>query len=435
MTAQPDIVARPRLEPTHLPRVLAGPREDGGSLAAHLDTFGPLPPLASAAQFVADVDESRLLGRGGAGFPTAVKIRAVAEGRGPRVVVVNGAEGEPLSRKDALLLAERPHLVLDGALVAAETVDADEIIVAVDHAHTRARAGIERAVEERSRKRRARPTIRVVGVPSHYIAGEESALVHFLNGGDAKPTFVPPRPFERGVRRRPTLVQNVETVAQLALLARFGPSWFRAVGAPEEPGTVLVTISGAVARPGVVEIATGTTADALVGMAGGLTEDASAFLVGGYFGTWIPAGVALALPLSQHALRAAGAGLGCGVVHVFPARACPLAEVARIATWMAEETAGQCGPCVYGLAAIANEMTALVDRRDRGHAADRIARWVPQIAGRGACRYPDGATKFVASALEVFAHHVDTHRARRACPYVDDPPRLPLREPRDRTWR
>lgn len=424
-----------RLDPTRLPRMLAGPRGERASLDVHLDTFGLLDVDRARDGFVDAVEQSGLLGRGGGGFPTAVKMRAVAGARGPRVVVVNGSEGEPLSHKDALLLARRPHLVIDGAELAAGTVGADEVIFAVDRAHTSARAGVEQALDEVPRRSRSRPSLRVVDVPSRYLAGEESALVHYLNGGDAKPTFVPPRPYERGVRGRPTLVQNVETVAQLALIGRYGPDWFRAVGAPEEPGTVLLTIDGVVAKPGVLEAPTGATLASIVEAAGGLTEEVAAFLIGGYFGTWFPAEAAWQLPLSQHGLRRAGGGLGCGVVYAFPRAACGVTETARIAAWLAAETAGQCGPCVHGLAALAGELQSLAAARHAARSVERVSRWAPQIIGRGACRYPDGATRFVTTALEAFAADVELHAAGRVCAHSGAPPLLPVREPRERGWR
>jgi NADH:ubiquinone oxidoreductase subunit F (NADH-binding) len=126
--------------------------------------------------------------------------------------------------------------------------------------------------------------IRLFDVPDRYVAGEETALVRWLNRGLAKPTFTPRRPFERGVGGRPTLVQNVETLAHLALLARFGDVWFREVGLVNDAGSTLVTVSGAIERPGVYELALGSPLSEAVRAAGGATEPARAFLVGGFFG-------------------------------------------------------------------------------------------------------------------------------------------------------
>jgi NADH:ubiquinone oxidoreductase subunit F (NADH-binding) len=210
------------------------------------------------SELLTEIERSGLRGRGGAGFPTAVKLRAVASGPRPRILVGNGSEGEPASRKDTLLMARAPHLVLDGATFAAELIGADEAIVCVKESSKEAAAFLLTAVQERADAGIEEVAVAVRVVSSDYVAGEESALVHQLNGGGAKPTFIPPRPFEAGVGQRPTLLQNVETLAHLALISRFGAAWFREVGTPDDPGSVLITVSGGVTRSGVYEIAAGT---------------------------------------------------------------------------------------------------------------------------------------------------------------------------------
>ena len=199
--------------------------------------------------------------------------------------------------------------------------------------------------------------IRIVGGPHRYVSGEETAVVSWLNGGDAKPMFTPPRPFERGVAGRPTLVQNVETLSDLALIGRFGADWYRSTGTAEDPGTTLVTLSGGVSRPGVYEVPLGSPLGDVVAMAG-IEGDVAAVLVGGYFGSWVPAGRVGRTSLGARSLREAGGGLGAGVVFVLPnEHVCGLAESARVARWLADENAGQCGPCVNGLDAIARRCT------------------------------------------------------------------------------
>ncbi len=423
----------PRGAPSGLPRLLAGRGAGSASLAVHLERYGPLPGPVDRS-FITTVEHSGLRGRGGASFPTGTKLQAVANGRGPRVVVVNAKESEPASGKDELLLTELPHLVLDGAVVAAEAVGAREVIVAIDRAYERTRSSVDRAIDERRARDRREPKLRVVGIPSRYVAGEESALVHFLNGGDAKPTSVPPRPFERGVHGRATLVQNVETLADLALIARFGADWYRSFGLPDEPGSLLITVGGAVARPGVVEVELGTPVSVVIEAAGGLTTDVSAFLFGGYFGAWLPARTAWSLPISHQALAAANVGLGGGVLFAFPANRCGLAETSRVAQWLAAETAGQCGPCVYGLAAIADELTRLARSRHHKDTVDRLTRWANDVTGRGACRYPDGAARFVTTALDAFAADVHQHRSNQPC-RTDPESILPLPLERTEEWR
>jgi NADH:ubiquinone oxidoreductase subunit F (NADH-binding) len=386
---------------------------------------GPLPLLSSAAareQLLAEIESSGLTGRGGAGFPTATKLRAVARGRVP-VVVANGTEGEPASSKDKALLAADPQLVIDGAVTAARLVGAEEVFLAAGRADGHGLAALERAVAER-RGRDGSIALRAVAAPDRFVAGEESALVNFLNGGPAKPTV--DRPFERGMHGRPTLVQNVETLANVALIARHGADWFRRLGTAQEPGSALVTVLGAVRVPGVGEIELGTTLREVLTGFGGMTAMPQAFLVGGYFGTWVAARDAVDLPFTNESLRPLGASLGARTLIVLPQGTCGLAETARVVRYLARESAGQCGSCFFGLPAIATAFETLASGgTDVPQALERLARLVPQVEGRGACAHPTGATQLVASALRVFAQEIDRHRADRCCgPH--HPPVLPV---------
>jgi NADH:ubiquinone oxidoreductase subunit F (NADH-binding) len=390
------------------PRLLLQPGAEG-SLDAHIARYGPAPSLrGEGAALISEVEASRLRGRGGAGFPTHVKLRAVAARRMP-IVVANGVEAEPASHKDALLMRINPHLVLDGAVAAAAAVGAREIIVAVNRSATAAHASLAAAIAERA-ERGARERIELVAVPNHFVAGEETALVHWLNGGPALPTFAPPRPFERGVRGRPTLVQNVETLAHVALIARKGADWFRGVGCAEEPGSMIVTLGGAVSRPGIVELESTTTLRAALKCSNGFDPSATALLLGGYFGTWVPIAPALDATLTETGLRPHGAAPGARSLTILPGASCGVAETARVATYLAGESAGQCGPCVFGLRATAEAFASIAaceaGARD---ALARLRRLGPQMAGRGACAHPDGATRLVASALAVFADEIDHH--------------------------
>lgn len=430
---------------SRLPRLLAGLGGDGPvGLDEHLRRWGP-PPWSSGRErggrhlgkgdptgLVGAVERSGLLGRGGARFPTGRKLRAVAEANPPKLVVANGTEGEPASAKDKLLMTLNPHLVLDGALLAAEAVGAREVVVCVDAQARAAVASLGEALAQRSRSGLDPLTPVVAQSPSGYVVGEESALVHWLNRGACKPTAVPPRPFQRGVGGRPTLVQNVETLAHLALVARLGDDWFRALGTPDEPGSTLLTISGAVRHHGVVEVAVGTSVGEAVSAAGGPTAEIQAFLVGGYFGAWLPARAAWDVPLSQAGLARLGGFMGTGVLVALPTDACGLAETARVVAYLASQSSGQCGPCVHGLGAIAGAMGSLADggtgagvtsrRGVRGprtgtgrHAADDVARWSAQVRGRGACHHPDGVANLVDSALGVFAAEVESHARTGRC--------------------
>ncbi len=396
--------------PAGLPRLLAGLGPSGTTmtLAEHRAEHGPLPSV-SGPELIEAVARSGLRGRGGADFPTATKLRSVAERRGGATVVVNGSETEPASAKDRLLMARLPHLMLDGAALAARAVGAREVIVKIGDGTPVVQRSLEGAVAVREEP----VAFDIVAGPEGYVTGEETAVLQFLGRGVAKPTFVPPRPYERGLRGRPTLVQNPETLCQLALIARFGPGWFRELGSEADPGSALVTISGAVASPGVYELAFGTPMTDLLAAAGGASEPLQALLVGGYFGTWVESSRALRLRLSREDLRSIGCALGSGVLIALGESSCGLHESARVIDYLANQSAGQCGPCVHGLAAIADSVCALADGAADAGEYDRLRRWTAEIRGRGACHHPDGATRFVESALKVFAAELDSHQRQR----------------------
>src|ERR1019366_8630987 len=248
-----------------------------------------------------------------------------------------------------------------------------------------------------------------------------------LPGGPAKPTFGP-RPFERGVRNRPTLVQNVETLAHLALIARHGADWFRQLGTPRDPGSTLVTISGAVASPGVSEIEHGMPLDELLNTAG-VTDELTAVLLGGYFGCWLPATQIPSLRLAPEQLADQGASLGCGVIVALGSAACPVAETTRIADYFAAQSAGQCGPCVNGLRAIADTVQQLATGTAARTARWDLERWTSELPRRGACQYPHGAVRFIASALRVFADEFQDHARRGPCERGSQRPTLPAPPP------
>lgn len=424
-----------------LPRLLAGvDYHQATDLPEHERRFGPVPlrghsGTARPERLIDVVEAAGLTGRGGAGFPTGRKMRSVAAGPGPAVVIGNGAEGEPASSKDRLLLMRAPHLVLDGIALAADAVGAREAYLCVHDRDTILLDALSGAVAERDAAGIDPVTVRLTGIPRRYVASEQSSIVHYLNGGPAKPTFSPPRPHERGVHGRPTLVHNVETLAQVALIARYGDGWFRSAGLPSAPGSMLVTVSGTVGRPGVYEVEMGAEAGQAAMMAGGPTERPQALLIGGYFGAWLPAGVAWRTPMTHAGLRAAGGALGAGIVIVLPVSSCALAETARVMRYLAQETAGQCGPCVMGLPALADVVADLAYYGGRGGSAlKQITTLVPLIERRGACRHPDGATQLVRSMLRAFPADTRWHARHGPCPGLRRPPLLPLPGDEDRDW-
>jgi len=391
-------------------------------LAEHLDLYGR-PPRSRAEDLVAEVTRAGLTGRGGGAFPTGRKLSAVASARsrlgsvrgGPgSVIVANGSESEPASHKDSVLLGHAPHLVLDGIALCAAAVGADRAYLCVGHLAAGVARSLRAAVAERDRTGLDQVPVQVTDGSGGYLSGQENALISALNGGLPLPTFVPPRPAEKGAHRRPTLVLNVETLAHVALIARYGADWFRSVGTAAAPGSALVTVTGSVDRPGVREIPLGTPLGEVLARSG-CTAPAQAVLTGGYFGTWLPLPDALPVPVSEPAMRAAGAALGPGVLAVLPHSACGLAETARVTGFLAAQIAGQCGPCANGMPALADAMNQIAF----GQPGDDIIGWVRQltslIVGRGACHLPDGAAALVRTALTVFAPDLRAHAAAGPC--------------------
>jgi len=421
-----------------LPRLLSGIRPHGAlALEQHLAVHGPLPSIGGgrrrgserAATLIAEIERAGLLGHGGAAFPTAAKMHAVAGARKRGIVVVNALEGEPASLKDRTLLESLPHLVLDGAVAAAEAVGADEVIVCACESADVGIESIARAIEERAGAGSERsPGLRLATAPSHYVAGQESALVNFLNGGPAKPTFTPPMPFEQGVRQRPTLVNNVETLAHVALIARYGAAWFRELGTPTQPGSALVTLSGPIAHPGVYEIEHGASLSSLIRAGGGSTARVRGALLGGYAGAWVGAPHLDAVALSNEHLAALGASLGAGVVLLLSEDACPVGETVRVARWLAGQSARQCGPCVHGLDALATTLEELAGGIAGANVAQRVDRLASLIARRGACGHPDGALNPILSALDVFQAEFADHARHGPCAGCSRPAELPLPE-------
>jgi NADH:ubiquinone oxidoreductase subunit F (NADH-binding) len=369
---------------------------------------GGYQPLDDVDHLLAEVDASGLLGRGGAAFPLAVKVRAVRDnGRrsGGAVVVANGEEGEPASIKDRWLLRHRPHLVLDGLRLAARMVEAARAHVYVSD--RRAAEAVETALAEVGAAVLNELTITVVAVESSYVAGEETAAVRVLNGGPAKPTDKPPRPFEEGVAGFPTLVSNVETLANLPFLHRNGAAAFRRHGTSTSPGTFLATITGAGRPPALYEIPHGVPFTDLLRVHGVPADQVSGVLMGGYFAGLVNRDM-LDATLDHDSLLRLNSGLGCGAIAILTDD-CPVAVAASVMAYYDRENAGQCGSCFNGTAAMSAVAEALRDGLATREDLARLERWSVVLRGRGACATLDGATNVAASLLAQFPQVVATH--------------------------
>jgi len=420
METHPESRVDPRdwavsVAPGLTPRLLADLPGAGGSrtLAEHR-TLYPEPPRVRKdgdPRLIEEVERAGVTGRGGANFPAYLKWKVVASGRRRPMVVVNGSEGEPASGKDALLMSRVPHLIIDGAIFAAAAIGAERIFICVGGHSASAVAGIERALAERRASEDPGIPIEVRIVPDRYVAGEERSLVHMINGGPAIPTSMPPRPFERGVKRRPTLIHNAETLAHVTTIMANGTDWYRSTGTPAEPGTRLVSLSGALPRPVICEVGAGASLREVFEANGGDHSLVSGVLIGGNFGTWLSPQDAFDAQLSVASLKPTGASPGCGVLFFLPSDVCGVAAVAEIASWYSRESAGQCGPCVFGVEAIATAMHAVDSTSGADRMLTRLDRLTSEIRGRGGCKFPDGAAQMVRSGLAVFADEVRLHRA------------------------
>lgn len=376
--------------PTVDSRLLAGVSEREDRTA-----YRGYQPISEPSSLLESVREVGLRGRGGAAFPMARKLETVRAGHGPPVVVANGEEGEPMSVKDRWLLRYRPHLVLDGLRIAAELVGSTEAHVYLSDPASA--VSIRTALTELAGDGVWSLDVGVTAVEPGYVAGEETAVVRALNGGPALPTDKPPRPYERGVGGRPTLVSNVETLANLPLIRR-------GVAPPE---TFLLTLTRIEAQ-GLYEVPFGVTLREVLEWLGAPTERVGGLLVGGYFTGVVPS-TALDLPLEYDAFAAIGSGLGCGAVAVLHDDTCPVAVTADVMDYFARENSGQCGSCFNGTPAMAAVVGALRDFRAEASDVARLEYWSGFLRGRGACGTLDGAAGVAGSLLREFPGTVSGH--------------------------
>nr|WBO82683.1 Fe-S-binding domain-containing protein [Streptomyces sp. SBE_14.2] len=364
---------------------LLGVPHGTGYLAA-----GGYAPLAG--DLLDRIDAAGLRGRGGAGFPAAVKLRAVRDAAAPKVVVANGEEGEPGSVKDRWLLRHRPHTVLDGLRLAAALTGAGRGYVYVSD--PAAEQAVRRALGEYD----PGLPVDVVRTEHTYVAGEESAVVRRIDGGPALPTAKPPRPFESGVGGAPTLVANVETLARIALLH----------SRPDAADAYLVTLAGGGGGTALVEAPAKTHLKVLADLCGyGRSE---AVLQGGMFGGLYGEGWR-DLPLDHDGLRDAGAALGCGALYFLGPEDCPVAVAVEAASYLGAQSARQCGVCVSGTGAMANALAAVARGEGTPDTLAQLRRWSTQLPGRGACALLDAAARVVAALLDRFPDVLDAHRS------------------------
>lgn len=358
------------------------------------------PTPESTAGLIDDLTRSRVQGRGGAGFPAHVKWRAVAAADGERVVVANGHEGEPASGKDRWLLLNRPHLVLEGLLLAGSALGAVRAIVCVSREDTR--ASVEAAIAELEGADLVPDgaVVEVVTLAHRYVSGEESALVRGINGAPALPTFKPPRPFEEGVGGQPTLIQNVETLAHVAWIHRHGPDAFAELGTHTSPGSALFTVMGGPEGCAIIEAPLGIEIHELFSFVGIEPDIVSRLLLGGWFGG-VHGSEVLGLECDYTSLKVAGSGLGCASLTAIGPDEDIAGMVAELGAWYASESAQQCGVCRNATRAIGRALGKnAAGAADDADFAD-LSRWGVTLPGRGACGLLDGAATLARTTVSV----------------------------------
>ncbi len=401
----PVLARGDRIEPEVVHRANDGPSTGlatrDGTLADYEARGGlsVLRDLPSKEKIVEELKASGLTGYGGAGFPTGVKWEAVAKEPAPRFVVVNADEGEPGTIKDRYVMELRPHLMLEGTLIAMDFADASEGFIYLREEYATARQRLSDAIEELriAGLLDGRSLELVVGAGA-YICGEETAMLESMEGRRGMPRLKPPFPSQVGYLGRPTLINNVETLAHIpAILRDGGEAW---------PRVRLWSVSGAVSEPGCYEAPLDATPRQLIDEhAGGATGAISAIVPGGAASGILPP-AALDVSLSRDSLREWGAGPGSAGLQVFPESYTPLRLLAETMRFFAEESCQKCTPCRIGN----RGMHHLVEELERGEAAmprAQVEEWLDAMVATSICGLGQGAPFPMRNAFrhwpEVFA--------------------------------
>jgi formate dehydrogenase len=342
-----------------------------------------LRALPAPEKIVEELKASGLTGYGGAGFPTGVKWEAVAREPVPRYVVVNADEGEPGTIKDRYVMELRPHLMLEGTLIAMAFAEASEGFIYLREEYAAARARLQGAIDEfQSAGLLDGRSLELVVGAGAYICGEETAMLESMEGRRGMPRLKPPFPSQVGYLGRPTLINNVETLAHVpAILGMGGESW---------PKVRLWSVSGAVRKPGCYEAPLDVTVRQLIeDYAGGATGEIGAVVPGGAASGILPPD-ALDVPLTRDDLREWGVGVGSAGVQVFPKRYSPLRLLAETMRFFAEESCQKCTPCRIGN----RGMHHLLEELEHGRVAmsrEQAEQWLEAMLATSICGLGQGA--------------------------------------------
>lgn len=380
--------------------------------------------------------QSGLRGRGGGGFPTGRKWAGIASQSGTRrFVVCNGAEGEPGTFKDRALLRANPFQVVEGVIIAAFTVGAEEAFICVKASFEREREAVTCAVRELQEAGICTDCkVTIVGGPDEYLFGEEKAMLEVIEGKPPLPRWLPPH--EHGLfasapqlgweatprtggggGSNPTLVNNVETLANVPRILARGADWFRSMGTSESPGTIVATVVGDVVAPDVGEVELGTPLGALIDAVGSGTRSGRV-IKAVFSGVANPVVTAdhLDTPVSYEGLAEVGSGMGAAGFIVYDDTACMVDAAYRLSRFLYTESCGQCPPCKIG----SGEITSHLERIETGAGTDddiaAIGGWLERVADGNRCYLAVEEKVLVSSILRAFPDEFAEHIERHACP-------------------
>ena len=382
----------------------------------------------SPNQVLREVADSGLRGRGGAGFPTGQKWAFTAETyEQPHYVVLNGGEDEPGSKKDRLLMENLPHLVIEGVILASYAASASKAFLYINSAYQQATKSMADALVEakgagywgeRILERDFNLEILFTPAPPNYVAGEDTAALEVIEKKQPLPRQKPPYPATVGLFGKPTVVNNVETLANVPPIVARGAKWYRSIGTPGSPGTMIFSLGDEVSRPGIYELPFGTPLRFLIEECGGGIRDESAIkaiLPGGPSSAFLPLDK-IDVTLDHDSLRAAGSSIGCGVVRLIGERACMVEETLRIAEFFAAESCGQCPACRMET----NMIAAMLKKVQQGQGGTPILEQFRKVIefnrGKGFCNLIHMPGPPVESALRLYRSDFEFHLANGHCP-------------------
>jgi len=378
-------------------------------------------------EVIAEVKDSNLRGRGGAGFPTGMKWGFIPQGDGkPHYLVVNADESEPGTCRDVPLILADPHALIEGVVIASYAVRAERAFIyvrgEVPHVIRRLHAAIAEAYAAGYLGQNVLGSGLNVEVVVHagagaYICGEETALLDSLEGYRGQPRLKPPFPATHGLYGCPTVVNNVGTLASVPPIILGGGAAFKAIGPEKSPGTSIFSLSGRIVNPGQYEAPMGTTLRELIDMAGGMRE-------GHTLKFWTPGGSStpmltaehLDLPLDFDSVAAAGSLNGTSAVMIFDDGDCVVRATLKWMEFYAHESCGKCTPCREGTYWLQQILERLEHGNGSAEDIDTLLDACDNINGRSFCALGDGATSPVVSSINYFRDEYIAHYTEGACP-------------------